>query len=533
MGLFDDLTGVASGALKTAGDWLAKSDDDVSVTDMSEALIKAGVAEPTEEKPRGLYHDPFAVFDWGGWRQRPSALTYDTLRQMCSANTIIAAIIQLRVNQVGQFCRPQQGPYDKGYRIILRDRRDKNKAMTKAEMARATEIERMLETTGYLLPGEKPADRDSFRTFMKKFVRDTLTYDQANFELLRDRKARPSRFLMLPSETIRPAVADVEHMDPAERHSRVAYVQVYEDTIIAEFGPDDLAWCIMNPRSDLRVNTFGYAPAEQVIRLVTAWLFGFEANTKQFTNGSLIKGVINVKGAIPDRQLRAFRRMWYTMVSGVQNAWRTPILNSEDVQWLPMQMNNTEMQFGQWMDWLTKIISAVFGIDPVELNFIFNSGGRGGGASMFSSRPNQAETQESKDKGLRPLLDHIADCVNRNIVWDLEPDFEFTWAGFDAKAEEKEREARIAEVKAYKTLDQVRAELDDPPLPNGLGDVILDPTYLQWAMSKQQQQQPPPEEGGDDGELLTPGQEPGEGEEGMGEGGEGEEQEQPGEGEEE
>ncbi len=486
MGLFGGVRTAVGRAGRAVSDWARRSNDDVSFEQMKGVLVKAGLAEPTEEKPRGLFHDPYSVQDWGGWRQRPSALTYDTLRQMTVQNGIVAGILQVRSNQVSQFARPQQGPYDRGYRVRLRDRRD-NRPMTKQEEKRALELERMIETTGYLLPGEKPADRDSFRGFVKKWTRDQLSYDQGVFELQRDRLARPSRFIMLPSETIRPAVSDVEHMDPAERRQRVSHVQIYEQTVIAEYGPDDLAWCIMNPRSDLRVNGFGYAPVEQMMRVITAWLYGFEANVRQFSQGSLIKGVLNVKGAIPDRQLRAFRRMWYSMVTGVTNAWRTPILNSEDVQWLPMQMSNIDMQFSAWMDWLTKIICAVFGIDPVELNFIFSGAGRTG--AMFDRRPNQAEVQESKDKGLRPLMDFMADCLNMHLVYELAPDFEFSFAGFDAKAEEKEREARLAEVKVYKTVDQVRAEMNDPPLPDGLGEMIEDPVWLQWYQLKQAEKQ--------------------------------------------
>lgn len=452
---------------------------------MQEALIKAGIAEPTEEKPRALFHDPYSIMDWGGWRQRPSAITYDTLRQMSVTNTVIAAIIQTRVNQIAQFARPQQGPYDKGYRIILRDRRDKNRSMSKAEQQKATELERMLETTAVLLADERPSDRDSFRAFLKKEVRDSLTYDQMCFEKIRDRAGKLSRFIALPAESIRPAVADTEHMDPAERRDRVAYVQVYEETIIAEFGPDDLAWCIANPRSDLRVNGFGFSYIEQIVRLVTAWLFGFEYNTKFFTQGSAVKGILNVKGAIPDRQLRAFRRMWYSMVTGVNNAWRTPILNSEDIQWISMHSTNREMEYAAWMDWLTKLICAVFGIDPVEINFIFGGSGTAQSGGMFDRRPNQAEVIESKDKGLRPLVDHLVDSINTHIIWELEEDFEFAFTGLDSKAEEKEREARLQEVKAFKTVNQIRTELGDEPLPEELGDVILDPTWLQWAMSKQ------------------------------------------------
>ena len=496
MGLLDDIRGASGAAIAAAGDYFRRADEGVGFEDMQEALIKGGLAQPTEDKPRGLFHDPYSVMDWGGWRQRPSILTYDTLRQMTISNTVIAAIIQTRINQVAQFAVPQQGPYDKGYRVILRDRRDKNKAMSKAEQKRATELERMIETTGYMLPDEKSYDRDTFRSFLKKIVRDCLTYDQICIEKLRDRKGRVSRFIALPAETIRPAVADLEHMDPKDRRERVAYVQVYEDSVSAEFGPDDLAWGVMNPRTDLRVNGFGFSPIEQIVRLVTAWLYGFEYNTKFFSQGSAIKGVINVKGAIPDKQLRAFRRMWYSMVTGVQNSWKTPILNAEDLQWVSLHSNNREMEYAEWMNFLTKLICAVFGIDPLEIGFIFGSSG--GGSSLFEHRPNEQEVMESKDKGLRPLIEHIEDTINHHIVWELEPDFEFAFTGLDAKAEGKEREARMIEVTKIRTIDEIRAEMDEPPLPDGQGKIILDPTFLQ---NLQGQMQEEGEGEGEDGDF--------------------------------
>jgi len=500
MALRDDLRALASTSLSKASAWARSSDDDVSPSMMNESLRKAGMGLPeaTGERPRAMFHDPYASMDWGGWRQRPSSMTYETLRVMSVQNTVIAAIINLRVHQVSAFCRPQQGRYDRGYRLILRDRRDTKKGMSPGEQKEAQRIERIIEMTGVLLPGEKPSDRDNFRSFIKKSVRDVLTYDQMCFEKIRDRAGRVSRFISLPSETIRPAVTDMEHMEPAELRSRVSHLQVYESTIIAEFGPDDIAWCIMNPRSDLRTNGFGFSPIEQIVSLVTAWLFGFQYNQKFFTQGSAIKGLLNIKGAIPDRQMRAFRRMWYAMVSGVNNAWKTPILNSEDVQWVPMHSTNREMEYTAWMDWLTKLICAVYGVDPVEINFIFGSNGTGGGSTLNSSRPNATEVTESKDKGLRPIVSHLEDHINMHIVWEMNPDFEFAFTGLDAKAEDKERDGRLAEVKGIKTVNEVRAEMDLEPLPDGLGDVILDSNWIQNKSSAEQ-----PQEGGG-GEMGGP-----------------------------
>lgn len=494
MGITDDLRKAALAGVNAARDWAARSDDDVSFEDMQSLLLKGGIAQPTDEKPRAMFHDPYSILDWGGWRQRPSILTYDTLRAMATSCTPIAAIINLRVNQISQFARPQQGDYDKGYRVVLRDRRDRFRVMTKEEKKRATEIERMLETTGVLLPHENATDRDSFRTFLRKGVRDTLTYDQFVYEKQRDRAGHVSRFICLPSETIRPAVVDLEHVDAALMADRVAYVQIYESTVIAEFAQRDIAWCVMNPRSDLRSNGFGFSPIEQIVRLVSSWLFGFEYNTRFFTQGSAIKGLLNIKGAVPDRQMRAFRRMWYAQLAGVNNAWRTPILNSEDVQWVNMHSTNREMEFSAWMDWLTKLICAVYGVDPIEINFQFGNTGQ---KAAMGGQNNEDKVVESKDKGLMPLVDHIQDSINSHILWDLEPDFEFVFQGLQRDSEESERDARIAESAAFKTVDEVRAEMELPALPDKMGQMIRDSTWLQWASGiKQEKQQAMQPEGG-------------------------------------
>lgn len=469
-------------------------------TDPSKQKNQVSIQMPqaTDEMPRALFHDPYSIMDWGGWRERPSAVTYETLRQMAVKNTAVAAIINLRVNQISQFTRPQQSRYDRGFKIELRDRRDKKRSMTDQEARQAAEIERMLETTAVLLPDEKPADRDTFKAFIKKGVRDILTYDQWCFEKIRDRVGRISRFVALPSETIRPAVTDYEHMSVQEKREHVSHVQVYEDTVIAEFAPDDIAWCVMTPRSDLRVNTFGFSPMEQLINLVTSWLFGFEYNTRFFTQGSAVKGLLNIKGPIPDRQLRAFRRLWYSMVSGVQNSWRTPILNSEDIQWINMHSTNREMEFSAWMDWITKLICAVYGVDPIEINFQFGNTGQ---KNALSEGSMEYKIIESKDKGLRPLMEFIAECINLHIIWDINPDLEFSFKGLDAKEEEKERKGLKEEVESYKTVNEVRAQMDDEPLPDG--DIILNQIYLQ----NRQQMQMSAEQGGDGGPLDMMGEE--------------------------
>ncbi len=179
------------------------------------------------------------------------------------------------------------------------------------------------------------------------------------------------------------------------------------------------------------------------------------------TQGSAVKGLLNIKGTIPDKQMRAFRRQWYSMISGVENSWRTPILNSEDIQWVNMHTNNREMEFSAWMDWVTKLICSVYGVDPLEINFQFGNTGQ---SSSLNSGDQESKLAESKDKGLRPLADHFTDVLNNHIIWDLEPDFEFSFGGMFGSGEEADREAQAKDASTYKTVNEIRAQEDMAPL---------------------------------------------------------------------
>lgn len=484
-GVLDSLDELLGGrpaqAAQEARRWMVQSDDDVSRGDMISLLVKSGLAEPVLDKPRALHHDPYSVSDWGGWRQRPNGISFATMREMSAQCAPITAVLQTRTNQIGAFCRPQRGRYDAGYRVVARDREAAKRAMTPAEAKEAQSIERMIETTGVLLPGEKPIYRDGFKAYVKKSTRDILRYDSWATEIQRDKFGRPSRFAAVDGATIRPSVIDFERLDLSQQRELVSYVQVWEEQVIAEFTRDQLAVHVMNPRTDLRAAGYGYGPVEQVVRLVTAWLFGFDYNQNFFKQGSAIKGLINIKGTIPDRQMRAFRRMWYSMVGGVQNAWKTPILNADDVQWMSMHTANREMEFSAWMDWLTKLITAIFGVDPVEINFQFGNTGQ---SSTLSEGNNEEKVTESKDKGLRPLVEHIQDGITQ-IVQDINPDFEFSFAGLDVDAERREKEAKISETKAFVTVDETRAFFDMPPLPGSRGQVILDTNWKAWVDSQE------------------------------------------------
>ena len=468
----------------------AKAEDDPEVGTELDNEVPARIGEaqaPTEKAetdPKAMFWDPFAIVEAVGYKERPSAITYQTLATMVWRVPIVQAVIQTRVNQVSAFAQPQRDRFMTGFRVKLRDSEARPKG---ADKKFAKDMESIFMQTGVTT---NPRGRDDFATFLRKIVWDSMVYDQMNFEVVPNRRGQPAEWYAVDATTIR--LADTPKLfydEDAEEEIRA--VQIYDSMVIAEYTSREMAFCVRNARTNIRQHGYGTPELESLIKAITSLLYAWEYNQKFFVQGSAQKGIINFKGPIPEKQMRAFRRQWYQMVSGVENAWRTPIVNSEDVQWISMHTNNRDMEFSAWMDFLIKVTCAVFQMDPIEVNFKY--GNTGSQRAMFEAA-NKQKLTESKDRGLKPLLRFVARAINKYILWPIDPNFEFVFMGLDAQTPEELANLNEKRVKTIYMVDELRAENDLPPLPDGKGQVILDPTWMQFQqaamMAGAQQGQP-------------------------------------------
>ena len=459
----------------------------------SQATKAAGPAPSTNDnQPKSWFADPFALLDsvGMGYRNAPTYLTYDTLRQVSERDTFVAPIILTRQDQVAAFARPQVNKYSVGY-LIQPNQGDPKRLLTRGEQDKVEHLTNFMLHTGR----EYNLGRDGFDPFLRKFTRDSLTYDQATFEKVRTRSGQPFSFHATPSDTMRTATPKVLKGTPprlADLKKDIKYVQLINSSITAQFTIDELAFCVRNPRTHVKTYGYGLPEIETLITTITSHLWAEEWNRRAFSQGSTVKGLLNVKGNVPPVQFEAFKRMWHSQVSGVQNAWKTPMLNSEDVQWIPMQLSNTEMGYQMWVEYLCKITCALFRIDPAEINFDLRGGV--GQQPVFMST-NEAQQKASKDRGLQPLLRFVEDALNRHVVWQVDPRFKITFVGMDAKTEEQAIQLRMQQVQNTHKLNEVRAMDGLPPVEDG--DVVLNPVYIgyltqrqQMAAAAQQQAQP-------------------------------------------
>lgn len=377
MAIRDRIVGAGRSALRAADSYLASvspdaGDSPVLDVDLDEPLVRGETGNttsgsgdatpikngskpaqfelpsPTSDDPRALYWDPFSVVEQLGYKDKPTAMTYNTLRTIMWRVPIIRAIIQTRVNQVAAFAIPQRNRFDPGFRVKLRDPAQR---ATRAARKFEAELEAMIMQSGVRSDARY---RDNFEQFLRKFVLDSLSLDQACAEILYGRNGKPAEWYAVDAATIR--LADMRKLSPDLDPAAIKTVQVYDNVIINEFRADEMMFCIRNPRTDTRSYGYGTSEIEMLMSTVTSILYAWNYNQNFFQQGSVAKGFLNIRGNMPERQLKQFRRQWYQQLASVANAWRTPILSAEKgVDWHNMQSSNRDMEFSAWMDFLIKV----------------------------------------------------------------------------------------------------------------------------------------------------------------------------------
>lgn len=449
-----------------------------------EEMMNLEKSKPANEM-KALLEDPLGILDAMGYKDKPYSLSYDLLRRMANKDAVIASVITTRVNQVSSFTAPARfNRSGVGYEIRLRD---PEAIPSKEEIEVMTAIEEFLENTGY----DNDNARDDFDTFIRKIVRDRLTYDQVTFEIVPDRKGRPAEFYAVDAATIRLAseslVADQSETRIKDKEL-IKYVQVIDGRIRAYFTSDELAFATANPRTDLYVGGYGFSELEMLVHQVTSHLWAEEYNSRFFSQGGTTKGILNLKGnanaPISPHQLDSFKRQWLSQVSGMTGAWKTPVVSVDGLEYINVSQSNREMEFEKWLNYLINITCAVYQIDPSEVNFPNRGGATGSGGGGLGDGGIEERLKHSKDKGLRPLLRFVETLINKHLVSKFDQKYVFSFVGLDTKTEKEIVELNSQRVKVYKTVNEIRKEEGLQPIEGG--DIILDPVYIQHLAQMQQ-----------------------------------------------
>lgn len=424
--------------------------------------------------------DPMEFNNSFGYKDKPFSLSYGTLKTM-SRTPIINAILKTRKNQIADFLEPQADKYSTGF-IIRKKKKlgEKDSINKKEDWAKIEMIQNIILNCGV----NNSWEGDDFEAFGRKLAEDSLTYDQMTFEVVRDRKGKIYEFFATDASTYRIADSyDDDEYDGQERQMikgyYPSYVQIFQGSVKSDFYPWELCFGIRNPSTSIINAGYGVSELEELVSTVTSMLWADDYNKRFFSQGSAPKGLLRVKGQVNEKQLKAFRQEWLSMVSGVQQSWKTPIVDA-DIDWIDLQKNNRDMEYSAWSEYLIKIACAIYSIDPNEIGFDISKSSSG----LFDNS-NEGKLKHSKDKGLYPLLKFLQRKLNKYIVSQIDPEYELLFVGLNGISIQDELDMEIKKLSNFQTINEIRDKYNLPPIEGG--DLILNPTYAQQLNMKAQQ----------------------------------------------
>ena len=498
----------------------AKSDNPSDM--IAAAQVVNRIQSKTANDAKSYFIDPLQFSANLGYKDKMFSLTYTTLRRM-SKTPIINSIIKTRKNQIADFAEPQADRYNTGFVIRKKSKMGVEQKMSEKDKKIANAITDFIMNCG----GEASWTNDDFDTFIRKIVEDSLIFDQMTFECVRNRRGKLEYFVATDASTFRMAesafrtdydndffhrlgsgvYADetLQALNKKVNGYYPQYVQVYQSAIVNEFYPWELCFGVRNPSTWINSNGYGCSELEDLINIVTALLWGDEYNRRFFSQGSAPKGLLRIKSGMNEKALQQFKQQWQAMISGVMQSWKTPVVEA-DVDWIDLQKSNRDMEYNSWMEYLIKLACAIYNIDPTEIGWdISRSQGNSG---LFESS-NKERLQHSKDKGLYPILKFIQRKINKYIVEQINPDFEFVFMGLNGMTIQEELDMDVKKLNSFATVNEIREKWDMPKLDD-IGDVIENSIVWQAISQKKQEEAQQQQMGGGFG---FDGQEGGGGEE--------------------
>lgn len=404
-------------------------------------------------------------------------MSYEALRALARV-PIVSAIIQTRINQVAEFCTPQPDRYSPGFVITRTDPSDET---TDKERELIAALQQWVMSCG---EPEVTGREATFEKFIRAITRDSLTLDQACFEVIHA-EGRPRAFKAVDAATIRRAApSSTERATGQREKGAAAFVQVIDARVVASFSADEMAFGVRRARTELGVSGYGYPELEEASETIIDMVRSKNYNSANFTSGLHLSGILAVKSKMSPQLFRAFRREFYAMLQGGNGVKKTPIIqldpeSKEEVSSVSLSNTNRDMEFSAWLNFLIKEVCALYQIDPAELGYLF--GNEGQSSSLNTSGPAE-RILHSREKGLRPLLRSLETWINTYILGPLAPGYALRFVGLSNDSEERRIEATTKKVKSFLTINEARAAFDLAPLEGG--DIILDQTFVTATMGR-------------------------------------------------
>jgi hypothetical protein len=186
--------------------------------------------------------------------------------------------------------------------------------------------------------------------------------------------------------------------------------------------------------------------------------------------------VLNIGELATPTDVATARAEWDSQILGqsafaIMGGYKAP-------SWLKFRDTNQEMQFREWQDYLVRQIAVVFALSPMDLGITFD----------VNRSSSETQSENTDDRGLKPLLQLIQERITQEVVWDESfggraNNLRFAFTALNLK--ESMQRAQINKIAVgnapWKTVNEARvmegrAPLGDPAAEDNIFNHILSVT---------------------------------------------------------
>lgn len=275
---------------------------------------------------------------------KPSNISFKLLRQLSRRDAVVRICINVIKKSVSQadwsVLVKKNSPKETGYYEKIR-----------------------LETIDFF--EHMNANGENMRILLDRVLEDLLTLDAGVIEKVTTLNGTQLVALnSVDGATIKPVYNEFGELgDP------IAYKQVIGNKVVAEFRQDEIIYMMANPQNDIDLFGYGQSPIESILLQVQASLEADIYNMKSFSVDNVPPGMLDL-GDMDDNEAKKFIALWNAIVLANPQAMKFVWGGENPKKYTPFNQTNKDMQFSEYIDWLSRVKLSSFGLSSIDANML-------------------------------------------------------------------------------------------------------------------------------------------------------------------
>ena len=392
-----------------------------------------------------------------------------------SRNIYVEAIFSLRQNQIARFSDYSSDIESPGWRVVP-SRPSRNTDVISLDDARDIEIlSAAIQDNGF---GGELDGKECFSEFLNKIACDSMVFDQMNVEIIHNKSnGKILRWKHVPAVSI--GITNNYSFNPeyAINGFYPKYFQHRKGVKNALFYPFELTFYVRKWNYRNIETNYGdpeLFKAEQAIMALNAYHFLVRSMNEQGYFGNKL---LSLSGGGDENVVNA-STVLRTALSGKNQAFKHGVIDEG--------AGAKILELGSTFDetWIAiknealRTLCAMLSTSPEEINHPMDD------HQVSRDRTGRAADKErSLETGLVPIMTAISNMINRNLLGPIcNYKYKFEWTGNSPHTMASKLEQVQEAVKTVYTVNEGRAILGKPPIPNG--DIVLDTNISQVAVDE-------------------------------------------------